>query len=298
MRVVSTGNGRAKEAITSVRVVRRQGERALLELELETGRTHQARVQLAHVASPIGGDALYGGPLASRLMLHASALALRHPKDGRSVRFDGGIPREFSAWLDGRDVAATPSTMTRKRLRRGILDRAVERRWALGRSDRGPRATSAFRLLNEAGDFTPQLAVDVYGDWAVAQLYGHDGVWADAARREPSAIDRLFGLGFDGVYLKVRPKQSNVLVDTRRAELAPPLPVRGIAAPDDLQILEEGVPMRVRLGDGLSTGLFLDQRANRRRVREMAARPSVANLLYTCGRSRWPPRSRARKAHP
>jgi 23S rRNA (cytosine1962-C5)-methyltransferase len=59
--------------------------------------------------------------------------------------------------------------------------------------------------------------------------------------------------------------------------------VRGEAALAELAILEEGVPLVVRLGDGLSTGLFLDQRANRRRVREMARGKRVANLFaYTC----------------
>jgi 23S rRNA (cytosine1962-C5)-methyltransferase len=44
------------------------------------------------------------------------------------------------------------------------------------------------------------------------------------------------------------------------------------------------VPLLVRLGDGLSTGVFLDQRSNRRRVREMAAGKTLANLFaYTCG---------------
>jgi 23S rRNA (cytosine1962-C5)-methyltransferase len=43
------------------------------------------------------------------------------------------------------------------------------------------------------------------------------------------------------------------------------------------------MPLRVRLGDGLSTGVFLDQRANRRRIRELSAGKSVANLFaYTC----------------
>ena len=51
------------------------------------------------------------------------------------------------------------------------LERAVERRWGLGRSQAGPRPTTAFRLVNEEGDGLPRLAVDVYGSWLVAQLY-------------------------------------------------------------------------------------------------------------------------------
>ena len=96
-------------------------------------------------------------------------------------------------------------------------------------------------------------------------------------------LDQLFAAGVDGVYLKVRPKQANTLVDTRREDVAPSEPVRGTPAPDPLVVHEEGVELVVRLGDGLSTGLFLDQRANRRRVRELSGGASVVNLFaYTC----------------
>jgi len=60
--------------------------------------------------------------------------------------------------------------------------------------------------------------------------------------------------------------------------------LRGSAAPDELEIFEEGIPYLVRLGDGLSTGIFLDQRANRRRLRHAAKGKLVLNLFsYTCG---------------
>jgi 23S rRNA (cytosine1962-C5)-methyltransferase len=280
MRVAPGRPTGAKEAVTRVRILERRGERALLELELETGRTHQARIQLAHVGAPIAGDAMYGGAKAPRLMLHASALVFAHPSSGKHVRFQARTPREFAAWLDGGD--AGEAIYDDEKALAGALDRALERRWGLGRGDAGPRATTAFRLLNEAGDGTPRLAVDVYGGWLVAQLHGDDDLWADGTRRE-RVLDRLGTLGFDGVYVKVRPKQANVLVDTRREDIAPRHPVRGVAAPEEFAVLEEGIPLLVRLGDGLSTGLFLDQRANRRRVRDMSVGKSVANLFsYTC----------------
>jgi 23S rRNA (cytosine1962-C5)-methyltransferase len=96
-------------------------------------------------------------------------------------------------------------------------------------------------------------------------------------------LDGLHALGFDGVYLKVRPRQANTLVDTRREDLAPRLPVRGVPADEELVVVEEGVPYAVRLGDGLSTGIFLDQRANRARVRQWSGGARVLNLFaYTC----------------
>ena len=294
MRVVKARGPKVKLAVTHVKVLGRRGERALLELDLETGRTHQARVQLAHAGAPIAGDPLYRGAAAPRLMLHASALALAHPLTGAAVRFSTPAPPDFDAWLQHGDPSERIYDDAASLAR--ALARAVDRRWGLGRGDTGPRATTAFRLINEEGDGLPRLAVDVYGDWLVAQLYGDGtspampergphlgaGPWADRARRD-RVLDALGGLGFDGVYLKVRPRQANVLVDTRREDLAPALPVRGAPAPEPLPILEEGMPLLVRLGDGLSTGVFLDQRGNRRRVRELAKDASVANLFaYTC----------------
>jgi 23S rRNA (cytosine1962-C5)-methyltransferase len=269
----------AKEAVTQVRVVSRRVDRALLELDLDTGRTHQARVQLSHAGAPIAGDGLYGGSPAPRLLLHASRLSFEHPTTRQRVRFEARVPPEFQAWLS---AGAEPGAVYQdERVLAGAVERALERRWGLGRSD--SPATTAFRLVNEEGDGLPRLAVDVYGDWLVAQFYGDDGPWGEPTRRE-RVLDRLHALGFDGVYLKVRPKQANVIVDAKRADLAPPLPVRGVAAPPELEVLEGGQPLLVRLGDGLSTGLFLDQRSNRRRVREMAAGLKVANLFsYTCG---------------
>lgn len=280
MRVVPPRSRGSREAVTRVSVVGRSGNRAMLELSLETGRTHQARVQLAHAGAPIAGDSLYGGARAPRLLLHASGLSFAHPASGKRARFESAAPSEMADWLEhgDRDVAIYDDAEALAR----ALDRARERRWGLGRADAGPRATTAFRLVNEEGDSLPRLAVDVYDAWLVAQLYGDDGPWADRARRE-RVLDALHALGFDGVYLKVRPKQANVLVDTRREDLAPASPVRGAAASAELAVVEEGMPLLVRLGDGLSTGLFLDQRSNRRRVREMAAGKSVANLFaYTC----------------
>jgi 23S rRNA (cytosine1962-C5)-methyltransferase len=258
-------------AVTHVRALERRGDRALVELDLETGRTHQARVQLAHAGAPIAGDVLYGGASAERLMLHARSLEIA------GARYEAPVPPELRDFVArgalGEAVYDDPAALAR------ALARAVRARYGLGRST-GPRATTAFRLVNEAGDALPALAVDAYDAWLVAQIY--DGpVWT--TERRDRVLDALAALGFDGVYLKIRPKQANTLVDTRREDLAPKEPVRGAPAPDPLAITEEGVPYLVRLGDGLSTGIFLDQRGNRVRVREMATGKSVLNLFaYTC----------------
>lgn len=250
---------RAKRAVTHVEVLERAGGRALLALRIETGRTHQIRAQLAASGAPILGDRLYGGARAPRLMLHAARLSLRHPLEDTPLAIDAPTPPSFLRALRGEEREPVSDA----------LARAKERRWGLAhRAD-----TTAFRLVNEGGDGLPGLAVDVYDDWAVVHVYRDD------APLEPL----LDALDFRGVYLKQRPKQANVIVDGRDERYAPSEPVRGAPAPDPLVIHEHGVPYRVRLGEGLSTGIFLDQRDNRARVRELAAGRRVLNLFsYTC----------------
>ena len=277
MEVVRRGG---QEAISRVKVLRRVGARFMLELELVTGRMHQARVQLAAVGSPIAGDVLYGGAPAPRLMLHATRLHVRHPKNDKPLTIEAPVPRALVQWVDKGDIGEQifdhPESL------HDAIDLACHRRYGLAHSS-GERQTNAYRLIHEAGDALPGLAVDVYGDHLVAQLYGDDGIWADLSRRD-RVFDALFKLGCAGVYMKVRPKQANVIVDSRREAFSPKVPVRGVAAPDEFTVFEEGVPYRVRLADGLSTGLFLDQRANRLRVRELSEGRRVLNLFsYVCG---------------
>lgn len=76
-----------KAAITDWKVLGHEDENTRLELIPQTGRSHQLRVHLLALGVPILGDRFYSGPPAARLMLHASALRLRHP--------DGGAWREF-----------------------------------------------------------------------------------------------------------------------------------------------------------------------------------------------------------
>ena len=72
---------------------------ARLEVQLETGRSHQIRVHLAVIDHPVVGDALYGGPDApgiSRPALHAHTLGFAHPETGEQLRFEADPPEDFS----------------------------------------------------------------------------------------------------------------------------------------------------------------------------------------------------------
>lgn len=103
-RMAATGAGGVR-AVTDFHVVRRVGPALLVEARPLTGRKHQIRVQLAARGLPILGDVLYGGPrrLAGeplpRPMLHALALELRHPGDGRPLRLESPLPPDFAALL-------------------------------------------------------------------------------------------------------------------------------------------------------------------------------------------------------
>ena len=75
-----------KAARTHYRVLAASGGLSLVRLALDTGRTHQIRVHLSSLDHAILGDAVYRGRKASRLMLHAKHLELRHPFTQEIIR--------------------------------------------------------------------------------------------------------------------------------------------------------------------------------------------------------------------
>ena len=111
-----------REAVTHYVVMRRiaspYGKFALLEVKIETGRTHQIRVHMSSLGHPVVGDTLYGAPREMRTesgkrrapgasatislarnFLHATKLELAHPRTGESLSFERGLPQELVEFL-------------------------------------------------------------------------------------------------------------------------------------------------------------------------------------------------------
>ena len=99
MAVVEDG----RRAVTHWRVLERFGTETLLDVRLETGRTHQIRVHMAHIKHPIVGDEVYGSG-ASKLgivgqALHGYRLTFVHPRTGETMTFTAPLPDAFQTAL-------------------------------------------------------------------------------------------------------------------------------------------------------------------------------------------------------
>jgi 23S rRNA pseudouridine1911/1915/1917 synthase len=110
LRMAVRADGR--EAVTHYRIEERYPRHTLLRVQLETGRTHQIRVHLAHIGYPLVGDPLYGGrrqltagasdvqraALAAfrRQALHAARLSFEHPVSGKPVAVESPLPKDFA----------------------------------------------------------------------------------------------------------------------------------------------------------------------------------------------------------
>ena len=96
-----------KKAISVVEMVEQFADVAQVRVRIETGRTHQIRVHLAHIGHPVVGDLLYGrarhkslAASAKRQMLHARKLAFNHPLTGKSLSFEAPLPHDMRQLLE------------------------------------------------------------------------------------------------------------------------------------------------------------------------------------------------------
>jgi len=89
----------SRRAVTHYKVLERFGKFTHIEARLETGRTHQIRVHMAYINHPLAGDQMYGPKKkvfgAGTQVLHARMLGIVHPKTGKYMEFESGLPAEF-----------------------------------------------------------------------------------------------------------------------------------------------------------------------------------------------------------
>ena len=94
----------SRPAVTHWRVLERFGPYTLIECRLETGRTHQIRVHMAHIHHPLLGDTVYGSPKPElgqdSQCLHARELTFRHPRTGETITVTCPRPDYFEAVLE------------------------------------------------------------------------------------------------------------------------------------------------------------------------------------------------------
>jgi 23S rRNA pseudouridine1911/1915/1917 synthase len=92
-----------REAVSNFEILEQFSEAALMQVVIETGRTHQIRVHMAHLGHPVVGDAVYGRSRKSKLplmperqMLHAARLEFAHPSTGKRLSFEAPLSDDMN----------------------------------------------------------------------------------------------------------------------------------------------------------------------------------------------------------
>ncbi|MGG1637844.1 RluA family pseudouridine synthase [Paenibacillus sp. FSL K6-3182] len=88
----------SRHAVTHFHVLERLGDYTIVELQLETGRTHQIRVHMKYIGHPLAGDPVYGRNKTVALKgqaLHATLLGFTHPRSGERLEFEMPLPADF-----------------------------------------------------------------------------------------------------------------------------------------------------------------------------------------------------------
>ena len=138
--------------------------------------------------------------------------------------------------------------------------------------------TDAYRLVNGEGDGLPGLTVDGYRERLMIQLF--TGAWRPYL---PLLVQRLQKLlAPAGIYEKLRPQQTRELAAAGGEKHYARL-LAGVAAPGRQSVSENGLTFLVELETGLNTGLFLDQRENRRDLMRRVAGRTFLNLFAYTG---------------
>lgn len=314
-RAARPGEKGAKPATTRYRVEKEgpNGDYTLVNLRLETGRTHQLRVHLAHLGCPIIGDPLYGQPAAlaigktshparavaaseffPRLLLHAVRLTFpgANGNDAPSLRLEAPLPAIFERATKAEKLPEIELAyrLSRNQLKLGglkpgdknglvgLLTLARERRLPLSEDISGE--TTAYRLLNGAGDGLPGITLDKYENALVLNCYDEELTPENPGLQMLLAeIEKIWPN--TTLYAKFRPKEASKL-GGKQAELAPELPLRGPEIAE-MVVKENNLRYLIKPGEWLSPGLFLDMREVRARLAKLAQGKTVLNCFsFTC----------------
>ncbi len=250
---------KSHDAITEFEFVEPHDRYFLVRAQPITGKTHQIRRQAEENGFPVLGDTEYGGPPAPRLMLHAHSISFTHPATGERVTFEASVPRAFDT-MDAL-VAA-------QEFRELLFD----------------GQTNAYRLVSDAADGLPDVVVDSYAGHLLVQ-------WQREA--VPGLVERLREVCepvavFEQLVTRTTRTVPQPVIMEGRAPSRPSesesRPRRSVALPQRFQINENGLKFLISFGEGLSTGIFLDQRENRRRLLtlKLAGKTVLNCFAYTC----------------
>lgn len=220
---------------------------------------------------------------------------LGHPwiiADGYTKRWPAGQPGQVVALSDdkGRFLASAlldpqDRIVARVLAREGMqLDRAwltmrIQAAIDLRRAHAGLGSdTTAYRLVNGEGDGLPGLTVDRYGEYLMVQLYCSG--WRTHLKLITRVLQEL--LAPAGIYEKTRPQKTRELEAVSDSKRYGRL-LTGTPAPDLLEVRENRLTFLISLENGLNTGLFLDQRRNRRDLMTRTEGKRVLNLFAYTG---------------
>ena len=227
----------------------------LYEAEISTGKTHQIRIHAQASGIPILGDAEHGGAPFHRLMLHAKELQL----NGRKIT--SPLPKIFEiktgSSASPHDLAKFICSLDRRRFLMNFLK----------------DETNAFRIVHREWSKTgkPRLCIEKLGDILQVLHYSRN-------RLDKSFLSELSEIvGTPHWFVREMFDRGKEVTDTNILQSSGNLPLQWF-------IFENKMKLDLRYNQGLSSGIFLDQRKNRRRILHESQGKRVANLFsYTCG---------------
>ena len=236
---------KSPNCLTEFEFVDSHGDYFLTQARPLTGKTHQIRRHAAESGFPILGDALYEGETAPRLMLHAYKVGFEHPATAERVLFEASVPRAFDE---------VDALVAAREFREPLFG----------------ESTNAFRLISGVADGFEEVIVDSYARTLLVQ-------WQTEAAmaQEAVLIERL--------QKECEPTAIHAQLATKQKRMAPRL-VSGSELGQRASIRENGLSYLINFGEGLATGIFLDQRENRRRLLALPLQgKTVLNTFaYTC----------------